>query len=481
MLVKYFWDLTPYYEIIQKSDTDIEDLLGFSLSETKKETEDSDNVQSDDENMEIIEGLPGDDPIDMSDIDDDPGSDTDNDIPDNGESDLEDDSNISDDMEDENDFEDELESDEETDVIPETSPVKTIPTGKYIPPALRAETNALDRMVRGHLNKLSSSNIYAISHEFVSIYRTNARKLVSASVLTTISNQVVQPTSTPLLLVEDYSCFLIILHQLISTEISTYIIEELISKYLQLDATQESDKKISNLLSLICCLTRLQLFKTKLVVEILEKLIDRFSVDDVNHIQLILNSVAFTIRKEDPAALKSIILAVHQKVRDGGVALESQGGSRIKFVLETLTNVKNNNLNATKSNPGFVDKDRDDACKKRIRSVIGQIQLEPMPAIGISDILKIAELGRWWQVGAAVVVQREKTGTTELRPEAEPVSEKLKSAAKKLRLNTDNKRNIFYLLNTCEDFIDAANKIIALRLKGSNRQVKIKNFTTNFR
>ena len=351
------------------------------------------------------------------------------------------------------------------------APKPSTPSGKYIPPALRGEANALDRRVRGHLNKLSSSNLYAIAHEFTTIYQTNARKLVSASVMTTIYNQVVQPTPTPLLLIEDYSCFIIIIHQMISTDISTYIIEEMITKYLSLQQLDQADSKLSNLLSLICCLTRLQLFKTKLIVEILETLIKRFSIDDVKCIQMMLNSSAFTIRKEDPAALKSIILAVHQKVRDDRVELESAGGSRVKFILETLTNVKNNNLNATKSNPGFIDKDRDDTCKKRIRSVVGKVQLEPMPAIGVSDILQIEERGRWWQIGAAIVVKRDDVEKAETVTAVTVVSEKLKSAAKKLRLNTDNKRNIFYLLNTCEDYIDAANKIFALRLKGSNRQV----------
>ena len=50
------------------------------------------------------------------------------------------------------------------------------------------------------------------------------------------------------------------------------------------------------------------------------------------------------------------------------------------------------------------------------------------------------------------------------------VSEKLKAAARKLRLNTDNKRSVFYLLNTCMDFMDAATKIVEMRLKGSQRQ-----------
>ena len=179
----------------------------------------------------------------------------------------------------------------------------------------------------------------------------------------------------------------------------------------------------------------------------------------------------FSVRKEDPAALKTLIINTHAKARDGGDALEAEGGSRIKFVLETLANVKNNNLNGMKSNPGFVDHERDQNCQKRIRSVTGNVQLEPMSKIGISDVKAIAENGRWWQVGAAVVVKRNDKGEEIEMQKITDVSEKMVKTAKKLRFNTDNKRSIFYLFNTCEDFIDASNKIFGMRLKGSNRQV----------
>ena len=49
---------------------------------------------------------------------------------------------------------------------------------KYIPPAMRGQTNALERSVRGYLNRLSASNLYSISQEFIKIYRNNPRKEV---------------------------------------------------------------------------------------------------------------------------------------------------------------------------------------------------------------------------------------------------------------------------------------------------------------
>ncbi|CBY36890.1 unnamed protein product [Oikopleura dioica] len=279
---------------------------------------------------------------------------------------------------------------------------------KYVPPALRAQNNALERLVRGHLNKLSSSNLYAIVQEFQSVFRNNARREVSSIITKTIFNQVIQSSQTPHLLVEDYSSFLMSIHFIVSEEITGFFVEDLINKFFELN--EENDAidvlKMKNLLALVCTLTRLKLFNVKLVLEIVKEFTKRFSSSDIEFIQLILLQAAFSIRKEAPAELKSIIIDVHAKVNEKSSELESVGGSRAKFMLEMLLNVKNNNLNAMKAHPGFIENERDQNCKKRIRAVVGQVQIEPFAAVGLSDILDIPKRGRWWRVGASVTVIR---------------------------------------------------------------------------
>ena len=149
-----------------------------------------------------------------------------------------------------------------------------------------------------------------------------------------------------------------------------------------------------------------KLFNVKLILEIVKEFTKRFSSSDIEFIQLILLQAAFTIRKEAPAELKSIIIDVHAKVNEKSDEIESVGGSRAKFMLGMLLNVKNNNLNAMKAHPGFIENERDQNCKKRIRAVVGQVQIEPFAAVGLSDILDIPKRGRWWRVGASVTVIR---------------------------------------------------------------------------
>lgn len=278
---------------------------------------------------------------------------------------------------------------------------------KYVPPALRAQNNALERLVRGHLNKLSSSNLYAIVQEFQSVFRNNARREVSEIITKTIFNQVIQSSQTPQLLIEDYSSFLMSIHYIVSEEITGFFVEDLINKFFELNEENEVDVlKMKNLLALVCTLTRLKLFNVKLVLEIVKEFTKRFSPSDIELIQLVLLQAAFTIRKEAPAELKTIIIDVHAKVNEKSDEIESVGGSRAKFMLEMLLNIKNNNLNAMKAHPGFIENERDQNCKKRIRAVVGQVQIEPFAAVGLSDILDIPKRGRWWRVGASVTVIR---------------------------------------------------------------------------
>ena len=234
---------------------------------------------------------------------------------------------------------------------------------KYVPPAMRGQTNALERSVRGYLNRLSASNLYSISQEFIKIYRNNPRKEVSKFLTASIFGQVVMPTPTPSLLIEDYSCLVAILHHSVSEDISHFIIEEIILKYFELekklstnqniDSTNIDEvipKDLQNLLSLVCCVTRLRIFQTKLLFEILDRLAENFDILSVELIQSVLCQSGFILRKEDPSQLKNIISKIQKQAKLKGNELEQIGGSRVKFMIETLSNIKNNNIQVKSQN-----------------------------------------------------------------------------------------------------------------------------------
>ena len=55
-------------------------------------------------------------------------------------------------------------------------------------------------------------------------------------------------------------------------------------------------KDLQNLLGLVCACTRLKLFQSKLLLEIIDRLVDRFNVIAVELIQSIFNGSAFALR-----------------------------------------------------------------------------------------------------------------------------------------------------------------------------------------
>lgn len=66
------------------------------------------------------------------------------------------------------------------------------------------------------------------------------------------------------------------------------------------------------------------MFHHKLVYEILNRLIETFCEKSVECVLLTLRSVGFTLRKDDPAALKEFIIAVQKKTSETSAELKSK-------------------------------------------------------------------------------------------------------------------------------------------------------------
>ena len=86
-------------------------------------------------------------------------------------------------------------------------------------------------------------------------------------------------------------------------------------------------------------------------------------------------------------------------------------------------------------------------------------------------MFKADSRGRWWIVGSAftgnlVGTEREQINKTE----TEQFSDKLLALAKKMRMNTDIRRQIFCILMSAEDFSDAAEKLVKLGTKNQTER-----------
>ena len=83
-----------------------------------------------------------------------------------------------------------------------------------------------------------------------------------------------------------------------------------------------------------------KIVQCSLVFDILNNLADRFKPKDIQLIILCLTHCGMSLRKDDPAALKNFILNVQSVA-----SKKKTEDSRVQFMLEVLTGIKNNNVN----------------------------------------------------------------------------------------------------------------------------------------
>lgn len=134
--------------------------------------------------------------------------------------------------------------------------------------------------------------------------------------------------------------------------------------------------------------------------------------------------------------------------------------SRVRFMLEIISNLRNNNLRKI---PGY-DPSRIEHLRKVLRSVVRESSLAASSQIQISlkDLLKSDAKGRLWMTGSALSRCESEFQVTST---AQKDNSRLLELARKQRMNTDVRKNVFLVIMTSEDYVDAFEKLMRLNLK----------------
>ena len=166
---------------------------------------------------------------------------------------------------------------------------------------------------------------------------------------------------------------------------------------------------------------------------------------------------------------------------EGGV-----GSTRLRFMLEALTDLRNNKSRRIQSANADIVKD--------LRHWLGSIKnslgggragADLCLRVSLKDLLDADKSGRWWKAGASWAGKKSKNGIitghpeendsendedrkisgTE-KPKGNPEEEKLLLLSKKMRFNTSTRRNIFVVIMSSRDVDDAFERLQRLELKG---------------
>lgn len=344
---------------------------------------------------------------------------------------------------------------------------------RYVPPHMRPSSNTLDakkreelerlkKSVKGLINRLSEPNIAYVSGQLEELYMMHSRKDMNETLTDILLDACVTSAAMPDRLMMEHVLLISILHHTVGIEVGAHTLEACVKKFDELYKAGGDGKECDNLLVLVAHLYNFHVVESLLIFDILKKLIGTFTERDIELALLLLKNVGFSLRKDDALALKELIGEAQNKANNVGKMFLDQ--SRVRFMLETMLALKNNDMRKI---PGY-DPEPVEKLRKLQRSRINNVTSGSATRLRVSleNLLDAEQVGRWWIVGsswsgAPMIGQ---SGSQQKLPVGK-ISSKMMDLARKQRMNTDIRRNIFCVLMSSEDFLDAFENLLKLGLK----------------
>ncbi|KAK9374887.1 uncharacterized protein V1513DRAFT_444721 [Lipomyces chichibuensis] len=356
---------------------------------------------------------------------------------------------------------------------PYLPPVAAASSGKYIPPSLRKKqleisTNEseekikLRRQCQSLVNRLSEANIASIVNEFQQMFLNNSRQSMSSIITSIVLDMTAQRAVILDNFVVAYGALIAALYKNNGVDFGAYFIQTLVENFDKHYCEAEQGKECTNLIVLLSQLYTFQVVGCALIYDFI-----RLFLRDITelHTELLLKLIQNSgsqLRHDDPASLKDIITMLHQAVQNiPSVNLNP----RTQFLIETVSSWKNNRLKQTSHITS--------ESITRMRKYLGNIPkiMEPL-RVTLDDIRNVETKGKWWLVGAAWSGDNALTKTTDLDVDVAAVKDILDTAepdwlalARQQRMNTDVRRAIFVAIMGSEDYVDANDRLMKLKLK----------------
>ncbi|XP_030054479.1 nucleolar MIF4G domain-containing protein 1 [Microcaecilia unicolor] len=345
---------------------------------------------------------------------------------------------------------------------------------KYIPPQLRypaelvdakkmEELERLRKSVKGLLNRLSEPNMASISSQLEELYMSSSRNDMNETLISVLMSACITPAKMPDRLIMEHVLLVSILHRTVGIEVGAHVLESMVKKFDELYRSDSDGKECDNLITFIAHLYNFRVVESLLIFAILKKLVDNFAEKDIELALSLLKNVGFSLRKDDPLALKELISEAQSKASNVGSKFQDQ--SRVRFMLETMLALKNNDMRKI---PGYNPELLEKLKKLQRAQVQGSGSGSDSLRVSLENLLNVDQVGRWWIVGsswsgAPMIGDSSNKGQPKLH--LGKVSTKILELARKQRMNTDIRRNIFCVLMSSEDFLDAFENLLKLGLK----------------
>ena len=271
----------------------------------------------------------------------------------------------------------------------------------------------------------------------------------------------------------EHAVMIAILHANVGNEVGAAMIQTTVTQFhkkIESGVDVSDNKYLDNHTLFLCQLYAFRVTTNSLIFHILKKLADIFNIKAIELIVVILRSVGFLLRKDNPEELKTLILKIQSNSTN---KQDKEHDSRLKFMLDILLAIKNNNV---KKIPNY-DSSYQLHWQKIIKEFLrpGITQITPFE-IGYEEILSVESRGRWWIVGSAWSGEETSTKSNKVQqsvPGGPEFNSKLITLARKMRMNTDTRKNIFCTLMSAEDFLEATERLIKLSVTSQQKEREI--------
>lgn len=209
------------------------------------------------------------------------------------------------------------------------------------------------------------------------------------------------------------------------------------------------------------------------IMELVGEDVSKINESNIEFLLLIIDHCGFQLRSDDPVHMKSLIaklFAWNKQLLSHDSS--STIGGRYRYMLDALTDLKNNKSRRTQS----INLETVKSLRKWIGSVKSKGNLTSVERtlhVTMEELLSAESKGRWWKAGASWKGKETETKKSALSTESltktartSVEDARVDKLAQKLHLTTDIRRSILNAIIKCRDIHDAYDSIMKINLKG---------------
>ncbi|KAL4459343.1 hypothetical protein ABPG74_017956 [Tetrahymena malaccensis] len=355
-------------------------------------------------------------------------------------------------------------------------------------------------IIQGY-NRLSETNIDIIFKEILDNFQSNAKNLVTPILADIFMKTTIEPVKVMQHIMASNTVVVSAIHQIYDNECFGPVMKSLLNLYSEIiqnkDALESEleedsiheDSLFNKLRNITIVFSYFYIFddvSIDFISGYLEHLLQNINQRTIEALLILVQHVGAKIRQDNPQILKNIIDNTKVKVDEYSTKLKAQGKQvpkKIEFVMLTLNDIRLNKK--LKTDPVQRLNFFMNWLKKNIIQKM-KLTKRTFPVDFKFAYNSKRDTPRWYsyfETGAYRHDQNEKgeDGNEEFENRdsdfshlTEETKRKLEQLAIKCRMTTDTRKRIFMLVMSSEDYVDAAQRILKLKVvKKSSQEVAV--------